>query len=83
MIFSNRIYKIASGKNISLYAENEDEMIMFVFKELTEKKLIDFKPVLKCSNHSKKFGYNKIIKLNSLHNLVCLNKNMSIVKNNI
>ena len=80
MIFSNKIYKIASGKNISLYAENEDEVIMFVFKELCEKKIITFNPILKCGNNSEKYGYNKIIKLNSLHNLVCLNKNMSIVK---
>ena len=80
MIFSNKIYKIASGKNISLYAEKEDEILMFVFKELGERKLINFYPSLKCSNFADKYGYNKVIKLNDLHNLICLNKNMSVVK---
>ena len=81
MIFSNKIYKISSGKNISLYAKNENEILMFIFKKLGEFKSIKFSSMLKFTNLADNYGYNKVIKLNDLHNLICLNKNISIVKN--
>lgn len=81
MIFSNRIYKISSGKNPMVFADNENNMTLTIFKSLTEEKQICFSPVIKCLNTSKQFGYNKVIKLNDEHNLICMDKYISVVEN--
>ncbi len=79
MIFSNKIYKISSGSNPSLYAKNNNDLILTLFKNLTEKKEIVFSPSTKCLNTSDKFGYNKIIKLDNQFCLICFDKCVSIV----
>lgn len=83
MIFSNRVYKIPSGKNLSFYAENTQKVSMTIFKNLTEKKEIDFSSGVKCLSLPVTFDYNKVIKLSNSHNLICLDKYISIVDNNV
>lgn len=81
MIFSNRIYKISSGKNISLFANSSDKLTMYIFKNLIEEKQIDLSSTITCKNILAQHGYNKVIKLNNLHYLICFDKNTSIVEN--
>lgn len=81
MIFSNKIYKISSGENPMFYADDENNATFTAFKNLTEEKQIVFLPAIKCLNTSKNFAYNKVIKINSNHNLICLDKYVSIVEN--
>ena len=81
MIFSNKIYKVSSGKNPAIYAENNQEAVLTVFKNLTEKKQLCFSPTIKCLNTSSEFGYNKVIKLDNSFSLICLDKYISIVEN--
>lgn len=80
MIFSNKIYKVSSGKNLSLYNDSNQKLIFTVFKDLVEKKEIVFSPVTKCLNTPNKFGYNKVIKIDNRYNLICLDKYISIVE---
>ena len=79
MIFSNKIYKVSSGTNPSMFAENNNKLTLMLFKELVEEKEITFSPSIKCLNTSNNFGYSKVIKLNDQHSVICLDKCISII----
>lgn len=81
MIFSNKINKIPSGSNLSLYATSSTDFDMFIFTNLSQKKNLSITQILRCINTNKTYNYNKVIKLNSNHLCVCFDNNMSIINN--
>lgn len=81
MIFSNKLNKIPSGRNISLFAKSANDYEMFIFTNLCQKKNLSINQILRCINTNDTFNYNKIIKLNSNHLCVCFDDNMSIINN--
>ena len=83
MIFSSKIFKLASGTNDSYFVVGQDEIEMFVFSDLVSKKVISFlgKNFVRCKNTKLKFSYNKLIKLNQEFSAVCFDKNVSVIKN--
>ena len=76
MIFSNKIYKIASGKNVSFYPISEQKCEMFVFNKVTAKKMIELFGVnfARCTDLKQKYNYHKLIKINETHSAVCFDK---------
>ena len=69
MIFSNNIYKIVDGYNISLYAKDNSNLYLYLFSNELDKYNI-------LINQNKttllldKFNYKKVIKLNQ--NTTCI-----------
>ena len=80
MIFSNKIHKIPSGKNISLYALSGNRFEYFVFSNCTQKKTLEYSSLLRSITNNE-YSYNAIIKLNDNFLCACLDNNMSIIKN--
>lgn len=81
MIFSNKMHKIASGTNISLFATSKNEFDYYIFNKNTQKKKIILSSILQCLNSNLNYNYNAVIKINSNHLCVCFDDNMSIIKN--
>ena len=81
MIFSTKINKLPSGKNISLHSNKNDELEFYLFTNKVSKKIITFGSYLKCSSTNYKYSYNSVIKLNDNHLCVCFDDNMSVIKN--
>jgi len=81
MIFSNKIYKISSGKNISLFAEDENNIKMYLYKDFVFKKNISLNNSIRCEDLGKKLSYNKVIKINDNHSCICFDKNISVINN--
>ena len=83
MIFNNKLYKITNGKNISLFANSENEMLMFVFTDITRKYIISKNNKLfRCLLSGDSYTYNYVAKLNNNHLCVALDNNMSIIYEN-
>lgn len=80
MIFSEKVFKIPSGKNISLYAEDENNITMFIFTDLTEEKTLELSPTIKCRSLGRRYGYHMVIKLNDKHKVICFDKNISVTQ---
>ena len=80
MIFSNKINKIPSGKNISLYAIGGNRFEFYLFSKCVQKKILEYSSLLRCTSDSN-YSYNSVIKLNDNFLCVCLDNNMSIIKN--
>ena len=81
MIFSNKIHKLPSGKNISLFAKDSNKFDLFIFNNNTEKKDIIISSVLQCLSTGKQYNFNSVIKLNDNYLCVCYDDNMSVVLN--
>lgn len=81
MIFSTQIKKISSGKNPSLYVENEDTLDLYLFNNGTHKKQLIYSDILKCLATNVKYSYNSVIKLNEDFLCACFDDNMSVIKN--
>ena len=83
MIFSSKIFKLASGTNDSYFVTGKNEVEMFVFSDLVAKKQIVFSEnsFVRCKNTKLKFSYNKLIKLNQQFSAVCFDKNISVTHN--
>lgn len=81
MIFSSKLNKISSGKNISLYAIDQNNFDMYIFNKNTQKKNLTYSNILKCTSTDEYFNYNYLCKLENNFICVCLNDNMSIIKN--
>ncbi len=79
MIFSKKINKISSGKNLSLYAKSSIQFDLFVFLNLTTKKELTYSNILKCSNTNNSYNYNSVIKLNDKYLCVSFDDNMSVI----
>ena len=63
MIFSKNIFKILSGKNISLYAESESSLNIFIHNKSLKKYKISTVFNRDCV-FLKEYNYSKIIQLN-------------------
>ncbi len=81
MIFSKKIYKIVSGKNLTFYPENENEFSTFVYDNITKKYFIKIGNTVKSGLLNSNLAYNQITKLNDKHSCVCYDKNISIINN--
>lgn len=81
MIFSNKVYKISSGSNISLFAKDKNNLLMFIFSGLVSKKHISFDNSVRCVDTGEKFSYNKVILINDQHKCLCFDKNISVTNN--
>lgn len=81
MIFSNKIYKISSGNNLSLFAEDSNNLSLYIFNKQVNKKNISFDDGLKCTDLNEKQNYNMLIKLNNEHSVICFDKNISVINN--
>lgn len=81
MIFSNKLNKISSGKNITIYATSSNSFDLFIFNNNVKKKNLIFSDILKCISTDESFSYNYVCKLENKFMCVCLDDNMSIIKN--
>lgn len=81
MIFSNTIYKIPNGKNISLFFNSDNDFDLYVFSNNTKKYNISYSSILKCIYTNENFNYNSVIKLNENHSCCAFDDNMSIINN--
>ena len=81
MIFSKKIYKLVSGKNLTLYSEGENNFSVFVFNKTVKKYNVSLYPKYTSTPEPENLTYNQITKLNETHSLVCYDKNLSIIEN--
>ncbi len=82
MIFSNKIYKIASGKNVSLYANNDNSMIMYYYNEKISKRNIIFAEIVRCVMSSTSLEGKFAKKINDGHIFICQDESMSVINEN-
>ena len=80
LIFSSKIYKLETGKNISLFSETENNLNAFLFNKSMNLYNISTNNKINCT-FLKKFNYHKIIKLNHNHSCICYGNDMTIYKN--
>ncbi len=81
MIFSKKIYKLASGTNATLFANEEQKLEFFIYDNITIKFLMDVNNKHKTEATNLNLAYNQITKLNKEHSCVCYDKNISIISN--
>ncbi len=81
MIFSKKIYKLASGKNLTLFDISSDEFEVFVFENATNKYSMKISTNTKTIREATGLGFNQITKLNSNHSVLCHDKNLTIIEN--
>ncbi len=80
MIFSNKIYKLASGKNVSIYAEDYNTMSMFICGEKISKRKIIFSEIVRCvRTQTKLLEGNVIKKINNNHLCICKDETITVV----
>lgn len=72
MIFSDKIYKINSGTNVSLYAKDNNTLLLYLFDKTLKSYDILINSDKKCV-FSNIYEYKKIIKLNQNHICPCSN----------
>lgn len=80
MIFAKRNYKILSGTNISLYAENNNEMSFYIFNNSTTKNTIHISNTLNVTTNNTQYPYNQVSKINENFLCVCFDDNMSVIR---
>lgn len=73
MIFSNKIGKLISGKNPTLFATNSNQMNLFVFDDEIKQASIELSSILRCFKTNKTYPYNFTIMPNSEYICFCLN----------
>lgn len=72
MIFSDKIYKITSGENVSLYADENDRMNLYIFNKSLKNYQISTILNRNCV-FCKDYNYSKIIQINT--NTICVASN--------
>ena len=80
MIFSNKIFKIDNGINITLYANNADELLIFLYNKSLNLYQFNTKSKEYCA-FLKKYNYKKMIKLNQEYICICHGEDIQIIKN--
>lgn len=80
MIFSNKLNKISSGKNITLFATSNNNLELYLFNKNIKKKNLIYSNILKCISTNESFSYNYLCKLENGLMCVCHDDNMSIIK---
>ena len=81
MIFSNKIYKINSGSNVTLFANDNETMFLYLFNKTLKKYQISLINKANCV-FLKEYNYKKIIQLNSDKLCPCSNEFITITKSN-
>ncbi len=79
MIFSNKMYKLASGDNVSIYAESYDNMTMFFHNEKLCKRKILFSEIVRCVKTNTSLEYKFAKKLNEKHIFACINDDLAVI----
>lgn len=80
MIFSNKVYKLASGKNVSLYAENDKTMSMFFYNDKPCKRKILFSEIVRCVKTKEPQPEGTYIKkINDSHLFVCKDEIVAVI----
>lgn len=81
MIFSDKIFKITSGGNVSLFATENNKMNLYIFDKSLKNYQISTILDRNCV-FSKNYNYSKIIQLNS--NTICVASNgyITLLNNN-
>lgn len=64
MIFSNKIFKIVNGENVSLYPENEESLILYINDKILKKYRISTISNRNCV-FIRSYNYKKIIQINN------------------
>ena len=80
MIFSNKKFKISSGKNATLFAEKENIMNLYVFNNLETKNTIELSSLTRCFNKKISYPQEFVTQLNSTYLLGGSNGIISIFK---
>lgn len=78
MIFSDKIFKIVSGKNLSVYANNSNELNLYIYDKMLKLYKISINSNMKCVFY-KSFNYEKIIQLDS-NFCICSNNYITLSK---
>lgn len=81
MIFSDKIFKIIDGENVSLYAEEDDKLNLYIFDKSLKYYRISTNLNRNCV-FSKNFNYNKIIQLNQDNLCVASNGYITLLNKN-
>lgn len=81
MIFSDKIFKITSGENASLFATENNKMNLYIFDKSLKNYQISTILDRNCVFY-KNYNYSKIIQLNS--NTICVASNgyITLLNNN-
>ena len=80
MIFSSKIYKIENGNNVSMYAPNKNELLLYLHNKSLNLYSISTNNKLNCT-FLNKTNHHKIIQLNKNHSCICYGDDMRVVKN--
>ena len=81
MIFSNKIYKISSGSNVSLFANENNNLDLYLFNKNIKKYNLIYSNILKCLKTDTELSYNAVIPLNDNYICVCFDNNMTVLTN--
>lgn len=81
MIFSDKIFKIIDGENVSLYAKEDDELNLYIFDKSLKFYRISTNLNRNCV-FSKNLNYNKIIQLNKNNLCVASNGYITLLNKN-
>lgn len=79
MIFQNKLNKLSSGTNTTLFANSASSFDLYIFNKNVKKKKLEFSSILKCVNTNSSFSYNYFCKLNDNFYCVGYDDNMSII----
>lgn len=77
MIFSKKIYKIESGTNISMFAQDQNNLSIYLYSTNLKKYNISLSDEKKFI-FVKSFNYSKVIKLNQTAFCPCLSSYISL-----
>ena len=78
MIFSNKIFKITSGKNATLFQKDENTLNLYLFDKTLKKYNILLNNKKNCV-FVKEFEYQKIIQLNNETLCICNNNYITTI----
>ena len=82
MIFSNKVYKLTSGQNPTLFADDKFKMNLFLFREKLYQSHIELSSITKCYSKVKSFDFEYIEQLNKNFFLGGSNGIITIFDNN-
>lgn len=77
MIFSDKIFKINNGKNVTLFKSTNNSLSLYLFDKTLKKYDILINNNMNCV-FSKEYNYEKIIQLNDKTLCLCSNKFITI-----
>lgn len=81
MIFSNKVYKIIDGENVSLFAQDENSLFLYIYDKSLKKYRISENLNKNCV-FCKNYNYKKIIQLDINNLAACSNGYITITNEN-